>query len=91
MAKAATPKAPAAEKAPVKRKAPAKAAASPASFGAPAVAAYESFRKDGTSIWIESTYSRLNDGSSSLLVASRDITDRKQLQLDLAKALELAT
>jgi F-type H+-transporting ATPase subunit beta len=39
MAKAATPKAPAAEKAPVKRKAPAKAAASPASFGAPAVAA----------------------------------------------------
>ncbi len=58
--------------------------------GPPAVATYESFRKDGASIWIESTYSRLGDGSNILIVASRDITERKQLELKLVKALELA-
>jgi PAS domain S-box-containing protein len=58
--------------------------------GAPESADYECFRKDGSSIWLESTYSRLGDGSGILLVTSRDITERKQLELDIAKALELA-
>lgn len=58
--------------------------------GPPATADYECFRKDGTAIWLESAYSRLGDGSNILLVTSRDITERKRLELDIAKALELA-
>lgn len=58
--------------------------------GPPASADYECIRKDGSVIWLESTYSRLGDGSGILLVTSRDITERKRLELDIAKALELA-
>jgi len=58
--------------------------------GPPATADYECTRKDGTLIWLESAYSLLGDGSGILLVTSRDITERKQLELDIAKALELA-
>jgi PAS domain S-box-containing protein len=58
--------------------------------GPPVSADYESYRKDGTVIWLESAYSRLGDGSNILLVTSRDITERKRLELDIAKALELA-
>ena len=58
--------------------------------GAPVSADYECFRKDGAAIWLESSYSRLGDGSGILLVTSRDITERKRLELDIAKALELA-
>jgi PAS domain S-box-containing protein len=58
--------------------------------GEPAIFEYESFRKDGSPIWIESTYSRLGDGSMMLLSTSRDVTERKRLELDIAKALEMA-
>ncbi|PZR33038.1 ATP-binding protein [Caulobacter segnis] len=58
--------------------------------GAPVSADYECVRKDGSVIWLESTYSLLGDGSGILLVTSRDITERKRLELDIAKALELA-
>ncbi|MBO9546422.1 ATP-binding protein [Caulobacter sp.] len=58
--------------------------------GPPVHADYESARKDGRVIWLESSYSRLGDGSDILLVTSRDITERKQLEIDIAKALELA-
>ncbi|MET3666314.1 PAS domain S-box-containing protein [Caulobacter sp. 1776] len=58
--------------------------------GPPASADYECFRKDGSAIWLESSYSRLGDGSGILLVTSRDITERKQLEMDIAKALEMA-
>jgi PAS domain S-box-containing protein len=58
--------------------------------GPPASADYECIRKDGSVIWLESTYSRLGDGSGILLVTSRDITERKRLELDIARALELA-
>lgn len=58
--------------------------------GQPVSADYESVRKDGAMVWIESTYSLLGDGSGILLVTSRDITERKRLELDIAKALELA-
>jgi PAS domain S-box-containing protein len=58
--------------------------------GPPISADYECFRKDGAAIWLESAYSRLGDGSGILLVTSRDITERKRLELDIAQALELA-
>ncbi len=58
--------------------------------GDPVSADYESLRKDGARIWVESTYSLLGDGSGILLVTSRDITERKRLELDIAKALEMA-
>ncbi|WP_454718644.1 ATP-binding protein [Caulobacter segnis] len=58
--------------------------------GAPLHADYQSARKDGTEIWLESAYSRLGDGSDILLVTSRDITERKRLEIGIAKALELA-
>jgi PAS domain S-box-containing protein len=58
--------------------------------GAPVSTDYQSFRKDGAVIWVESTYSLLGDGSGILLVTSRDITERKRLELDIARALELA-
>ena len=58
--------------------------------GSPQSADYECFRKDGASIWLESTYSLLGDESGILLVTSRDITERKRLELDIAKALEMA-
>jgi PAS domain S-box-containing protein len=58
--------------------------------GPPEHADYETTRKDGALIWLESSYSRLGDGSGILLVTSRDITERKRLELDIAKALELA-
>lgn len=58
--------------------------------GPPASVDYECIRKDGSVIWLESSYSRLGDGSGILLVTSRDITERKRLELDIAKALELA-
>ena len=51
---------------------------------------YESFHKDGHPIWVESTYSRLAGEEGELLVASRVITERKRLELDLKKALDLA-
>jgi PAS domain S-box-containing protein len=58
--------------------------------GPPVHADYESVRKDGTWIWLESSYSRLGDGSDILLVTSRDITERKRLEIDVAKALVMA-
>ncbi|MDR7230172.1 PAS domain S-box-containing protein [Caulobacter sp. BE264] len=58
--------------------------------GEPVSADYQSIRKDGAVIWLESTYSLLGDGSGILLVTSRDITERKRLELDIAKALEMA-
>jgi PAS domain S-box-containing protein len=58
--------------------------------GEPVSADYESIRKDGSVVWVESTYSLLGDGSGILLVTSRDITERKRLELDIAKALEMA-
>jgi PAS domain S-box-containing protein len=58
--------------------------------GPPATAEYQMVRKDGGLIWIESTYSRVGDGSGALITASRDITVRKMLALELTQALEAA-
>ncbi|MDI1366410.1 MAG: ATP-binding protein [bacterium] len=51
---------------------------------------YESARKDGTPIWFESTYKRVAGTERELLVTTRDVTQRKKLELDLTHALELA-
>jgi len=51
---------------------------------------YESARKDGTPIWFESTYKRVAGAERELLVTTRDVTERKKLELKLTHALELA-
>ena len=48
---------------------------------------YRVFAKDGSTIWAETTFSRLNDGSGRLLGVSRDITHRKELETELMDAL----
>jgi len=49
---------------------------------------YRRRRKDGREIWVESTHTRLDDGC--LISTSRDITERKTLQLELETALNQA-
>ena len=48
---------------------------------------YRVFAKDGSVIWAETTFSRLNDGSGRLLGVSRDISHRKALEAELIDAL----
>jgi PAS domain S-box-containing protein len=48
---------------------------------------YRVFRTDGSVVWAETTFSRVNDGSNRLLGVSRDITSRKQLEDELREAL----
>jgi signal transduction histidine kinase/ActR/RegA family two-component response regulator len=48
---------------------------------------YRVFAKDGSVIWAETTFSRLNDGSGRLLGVSRDIGHRKALEAELKDAL----
>ncbi|OYW26377.1 MAG: hybrid sensor histidine kinase/response regulator, partial [Caulobacter sp. 12-67-6] len=58
--------------------------------GEPRVFEYESVHKDGSVIWIESTYSRLAGEEGELLVTSRVTTERKKLEIELTNALEAA-
>jgi PAS domain S-box-containing protein len=48
---------------------------------------YRVFAKDGSVIWAETTFSRLNDGSGRLLSVSRDVTQRRALEAELKDAL----
>ena len=48
---------------------------------------YRVFAKDGSVIWAETTFSRLNDGSGRLLGVSRDVSHRKALEVELMDAL----
>jgi len=48
---------------------------------------YRVFSKDGATIWAETTFSRLNDGSGRILGVSRDVTHRKALEEELKEAL----
>ncbi|MBI1686698.1 PAS domain-containing hybrid sensor histidine kinase/response regulator [Caulobacter hibisci] len=52
---------------------------------------YRFLRKDGATIWIESTYSLVpaEDGGG-FIATSRDVTERKRLAQDLAQAAEVA-
>jgi PAS domain S-box-containing protein len=53
----------------------------------PKTTEYRVFTKDGGTIWAETTFSRLNDGSGRLLSVSRDVTGRKALEAELKDAL----
>jgi PAS domain S-box-containing protein len=53
----------------------------------PKTTTYRVFAKDGSVVWAETTFSRLNDGSGRLLGVSRDVTLRKTLESDLKDAL----
>jgi PAS domain S-box-containing protein len=53
-------------------------------------AEYRVVCRDGSFVWAESTFSRLNDGSGRLLALSRDITHRKQLEAELREAVTRA-
>jgi PAS domain S-box-containing protein len=48
---------------------------------------YRVFTKDGSFVWAETTFTRLNDGSGRLLSVSRDVTRRKALEDELKDAL----
>jgi PAS domain S-box-containing protein len=48
---------------------------------------YRVFAKDGSVVWAETTFSRLNDGSGRLLGVSRDVSTRKMLEAELLDAL----
>jgi PAS domain S-box-containing protein len=51
---------------------------------------YRVFARDGATVWAETTFSRLNDGSGRLLGVSRDATARKALEEELREALARA-
>jgi PAS domain S-box-containing protein len=55
----------------------------------PRTAQYRRRRRDGVEIWLESTYTALRD-RSGLISTTRDITQRKSLELELVAALEQA-
>jgi PAS domain S-box-containing protein len=55
----------------------------------PRSAEYRRVRKDGVEIWLESTYTSLKD-RGGLISATRNITRRKTLELELVAALEQA-
>lgn len=58
--------------------------------GEPQTITYETRHKSGGMIWVESTFSRLAGEAGEVLCTSRVITERKQLEIDLTHALELA-
>jgi PAS domain S-box-containing protein len=51
---------------------------------------YRVFAKDGSIVWAETTFTRLNDGSGRLLSVSRDVTTRRALEGELKDALARA-
>ncbi|MBS0334672.1 MAG: PAS domain S-box protein, partial [Proteobacteria bacterium] len=51
---------------------------------------YRVFAKDGSTVWAETTFTRLTDGSGRLLAVSRDVTQRKALEDELKDALARA-
>jgi PAS domain S-box-containing protein len=53
----------------------------------PQTTEYRVFARDGATVWAETTFSRLSDGSGRLLGVSRDVTHRKTLQAELLDAL----
>ncbi len=51
---------------------------------------YPGRHRDGSLIWYESTYSRVAGEANDLIIASRVITERKLLELELKQTLKLA-
>jgi len=58
--------------------------------GSDGKAEYRLLHKDGSAIWVEGSFQRLNDGSNCLLSTTRVITERKRLQQELVQALDEA-
>jgi PAS domain S-box-containing protein len=54
----------------------------------PKSAEYRLLHRDGTAVWVEGTFKRLNDGG--MISTTRVIAERKRLQLELIRALEEA-
>jgi PAS domain S-box-containing protein len=48
---------------------------------------YRMFHKDGSIVWVDGTFQRLDDGSERMLATGRVSTERKQLQHELHEAL----
>ncbi len=53
-------------------------------------AEYRLFHKDGSIIWIDGTFQRLNDGSGRMLSTGRVATERKLLEAELHRTLDEA-
>ncbi|MFL5296076.1 MAG: ATP-binding protein [Phenylobacterium sp.] len=51
---------------------------------------YRVLAKDGATVWAETTFQRLADGSGRVLGASRDVTGRKTLETELKEAVTRA-
>ena len=51
---------------------------------------YRMFHKDGSVVWVDGTFQRLDDGSDRVLATGRVSTERKQLQYELREALDEA-
>lgn len=49
---------------------------------------YRLFHKDGSIVWLEGTFQRLNDGSGRMLSTARVATERKHLERELHRALD---
>jgi PAS domain S-box-containing protein len=54
----------------------------------PRNADYRLFHLDGSIVWVEGTFQRLNDGSGRMLSTGRVATERKQLERELHRALD---
>ena len=55
--------------------------------GAVRSAEYRLMHRDGTPLWVEGAFRRLDDGEGTLLSSTRIITERRKLQEDLVQAL----
>ena len=53
-------------------------------------AEYRLFHKDGTAVWLDGTFQRLDDGSRRILSTARVVTERKRLEGELHRALDEA-
>ena len=51
---------------------------------------YRCIHKNGSIVWAETSFSRVNDGTDDIVSISRDISVRKQLELELMAAAEQA-
>jgi PAS domain S-box-containing protein len=58
--------------------------------GAVRSAEYRLMHRDGTALWVEGAFRRLDDGEGTLLSSTRIITERRRLQEELVAALEEA-
>ena len=51
---------------------------------------YRLFHRDGSAVWLDGTFQRLDDGSDRILSTGRVVTERKRLEGELQRALDEA-